>query len=541
MVSNNKSADRHFPVLITGGGITGLAAALFLQEQGIKYLLVEKHRSTSIHPRARTIDIRTMELFRELGLSEALREAGKALAPAWGVLQGHQLTEVLKNITPVTDGKTTFPSQMAGLEEWASQSPETGARCTQDLSEVVLHEAAVSRGGDLRFNHEMTAFEQNDDGVTATIKNRENGEEQQITADYLIAADGANSPIRNTLRAATTGHGAFGDFLNIYFEADFAEQVKGKEFSMFLINDPDLTGFLLTIDNGHRWAFQYRYYPEKGETAKDFTADKIIAILRRVFGQDDLAVKIRSVLPWQMAVNIAEQLRYGRIFLAGDSAHTMTPYAGKGANSGVQDAQNLAWKLAAVLKGYGNPSLLNTYHAERQPVDAFYATLSGQLADASGLINESKLLDNVKTLIGLPNYKYISEAIIPDGQQGDILPFKGQTGTRVPHFWLDDKESFSTLDWLKGNFVLITINNQEQWKDASQKASDELNVPIDVYEVGQERYKAWQQLTGAQQGSAMLVRPDGFVAAKLNSRGDEANFTATLKNILGVSPTVAQN
>jgi putative polyketide hydroxylase len=175
MASTSAPLPSHVPVLIVGGGFTGLTAALCLQQQGIDYLLLERHSGTSFLPKARSLDVRSMEIFRELGLADAIREAGRELALAWGILRGPSLAEALATQPPANAARVTSPGQLASMQALAAQSPESGARCTQDLAEPVLRQAAEARGGDLRFHHELVQFTQDAGGVTATIRHRGTG------------------------------------------------------------------------------------------------------------------------------------------------------------------------------------------------------------------------------------------------------------------------------------------------------------------------------------------------------------------------------
>lgn len=529
---NTKTKSYQTSVVIVGGGITGLSACLFLKQQGIDFILLEKHKGTSIHPRARTIDIRTMELFRELGLSEALREGGKELAPAWGVIRGKNLMNALETTDSKIIGKITFPSQLAEMQEMAKQSPETGCRCTQDISEQIIYKNLIQQHSDLRFYHQMISFEQNEDTVEVWAEDRETGDQYKINASYMIATDGANSSVRKQLNIPVTGSGSLTDLLNIYFEADLTQFVKGREFSQLLIETPEITGFLLAINNKDRWAFHLRYYPEKGETSQDFTPERVLPILNKILGLDHINIKILNILPWQLTVRIADYLRYRNIFIAGDAAHTMTPYAGKGANCGIQDVQNLVWKLALVLQDKAGDALLETYNTERQSVGAFYANLSGELADENGLIKEELLLEKGHTLLGLPDYRYISPAIISKPNDSTEF-FKGVPGTRMPHIWTDEEHLFSTLDLVKGNFGLLPLGNIAYWKMACQEVEKALGIAIYLHQFTSVQVSEhWSAITNLQANEALLIRPDEFVAARIADNGSKNNLMTTLQQIL---------
>lgn len=521
-------------VIIIGGGITGIAAALYLAQQGVDFILIEKHKGTSVYPRARTVDVRTMELFRGLGLNKDLREGGKALAPAWGILHGTNLLETLQD--PVSIAKKITPQQLIAaqneMKELAEKSPESLCRCTQDISEAIMYEAALKQDADLCFYHQMLSFEQDEKEVKVSVQNRNTGEKYMITADYMIAADGANSIVRNQLSIPVSGNGPGTNLLNIYFEADLESFVKGREFSQFLVETTEITGFLLTINNKNKWAFHLRFYPENGESIAGYPEEKLIMILRQILGIPDLKISILTVMPWKLTVNIASRLHAGRIFLAGDAGHTMTPYAGKGANTGIQDVQNLAWKLSIVLKKYAGETLLDTYNTERQPVGAYYATLSGELANRNGLINDALMVTKGKDLMGVPNYGYDSSAVL----RKPNLPFTyftGEPGTRVPHLWLDEAQTVSSLDWIKGQFVLIAYTGSG-WQAECNAVLQELDINIRLVVLDDENIlKKWTGLTDTTGGEALLIRPDDFVAAKLTAGGLLGVLQSILSRNLG--------
>jgi len=506
------------PVLIIGGGITGLTAALFLLQNGIKPILIEKHKTTSVHPRSRGFDIRAMELLRELALADDIKEAGKALSPAWGILRGNDLIETLNRPAAEPMEKVSFPSQMAALKKLAELSPESGARCTQDLAEPLLLEAAISRGAEAYFDHELTELDEGPANVIVHVRNRQTNELMTITADYLIAADGSKSPVRTSLNIETTGPGSLGDFLNIYFEGDLTGLVKGREFSLFLIDEPDLTGFLTSINNSDKWVFQLKLDTSKSLTSNEVDEHQMIKIIRRAIGDENLAVRIINAMRWQLTVRISERFQKGRIFLAGDSAHTMTPYGGKGANTGIQDAHNLAWKLAAVIKGFAGTSLLDTYHTERHPVGEFYALRSGNMADDNGLVNEKIVMSKMKSFIGLPDYRYASTAVVGGASlvesNDNMLDILGLPGTRMPHVWLDETQKRSTLDLLNTDFLILLTEEDHAFNAQIEQLNQSLGVPVTTYIIAENDYafQAWKQATNLAQDELMIIRPDGFIA-----------------------------
>jgi hypothetical protein len=213
----------------------------------------------------------------------------------------------------------------------------------------------------------------------------------------------------------------------------------------------------------------------------------------------------------------------------------MTPYAGKGAATGVQDVHNLAWKLAVVLRGQADSSLLNTYSPERQPIGAYYAQLSGDMAAANGLVDTAAMQAHAPQLLGLPDYTYRSTAILaPAGgptTPASALPLAGQAGTRLPHLWLDEAHTVSSLDWCRGQFLLVASGEAAAWQARLATLAGEWPLVVRELPTPASRQQ-WQALTATQPQQALLVRPDGFVAARLPATTTAAELAACLRQVL---------
>ncbi|KAF1356403.1 FAD-binding monooxygenase-like protein [Delphinella strobiligena] len=496
------------PVLIVGGGIVGLAASLCLSKYGINSMLIERHAGKSIHPRARSVNARSMELFRGLGIEDRVREAGASMSATMGIYNEQTLKEVIE-ARPRKEGPRKIP--LTGL--FAPVSPVTGTFVTQDMIEPVLVDIARQRGGELKFYTECVDIKQDENGVAATLKDRESGNTYTVRADYLIAADGANSPIRTRLNVPTTGRGTMSHLINILFHADLKSLVQGREFSLCMIERPKVCGLFTSINNSDRWVFHLSYDPSKGEKASDFPPKKCRELLR-----------------------IAETLQHGRIFLAGDAAHQMPPWAGQGANSGVADAYNLTWKLAAVLKGHANKALLETYDVERIPVRRVAAETSADAADERGIVATKKNLKVAMSLLSRARiisghgYCYKSEAICikdtfplggltwrPWTLPSLLFSIDGSPGSRVPHVWVEHQgKRISTLDLCGKSFVLLAGAEGTSWLETAKKVSSGLNIDIAAYSVGPEgdlvaSRAEFESAAGIYPQGAILVRPDDFV------------------------------
>ncbi|MCC8337613.1 FAD-dependent monooxygenase [Streptomyces sp. R1] len=348
------------PVLVVGGSLVGLSMSVFLGRLGVRHTLVERHAGTSIHPRGRGNNVRTMEIFRVAGTEPDIRRAAATLADNHGILQTPTL---------VGDAGEWLFKQIDPGNGLARFSPSSWCLCSQNDLEPELLTHAVNLGGDLRFGTELLSFETDADGVTAIVKSRETGEHTTIRADYLVAADGPRSPVREQLGIGQSGPGDLFHNVSITFRSRrLADVVGDRRFIVCYLTDENADGALLPVDNRENWVFHAPWHPEQGETVEDFTDERCAAHIRRAVGDPDLDVEITGKAPWHAAQRVARSYRSGRVLLAGDSAHEMSPTGAFGSNTGIQDAHNLAWKLAAVLEGWAGEPLLDTYDTERRPV-----------------------------------------------------------------------------------------------------------------------------------------------------------------------------
>ncbi|MEU8523517.1 FAD-dependent monooxygenase [Streptomyces sp. NPDC048577] len=535
----------HTPVLIVGGSLVGLSTSLFLGRLGVPHVLVERHSGTSVHPRGRGNNVRTMELYRVAGVRQRIEEAASVLSGNNGILQTPRLAGeagewLFREIDPG-----------GGL---ARLSPAAWCLCSQNDLEPVLVESAAALGGDLRFSTELMSVDQDSDGVTAHLKSRETGEHTTIRADYLVAADGPRSPVRERLGIARGGAGDLFHNVSITFTSrGLADVVGDRRFVVCYLTDPDADGALLPVDNRERWVFHAPWHPEDGETLEEFTDERCVAHIRRAVGVPDLDVEITGRAPWHAAERVAERYADGRVFLAGDSAHEMSPTGAFGSNTGIQDAHNLAWKLAAVLGGWAGPGLLRSYDAERRPVaEATSARASarsvehshpgytpGPAAGGAGGRNGG-ILDVVL------GHRYPHGAVLGADPSTPAVPeglrLTGEPGSRAPHLWLDrDGTRVSTLDLYERSLVLLSAaDGAGAWHEAALDVAGELAVPLDAYRIGDgpdaelvpEGDTDWSGTHGVTRDGAVLVRPDGFVAWR--SEAAVADPAATLREVLAV-------
>ncbi|MEU6564768.1 FAD-dependent monooxygenase [Nocardia nova] len=470
------------PVLIVGGGLTGLTAALFLRYHGVPSVLVERRSTSSPQPKARRISIRTMELFRQIGIAAAVEAAAADLA-------GYQAMAAGPTLAQAERLPFTLPG---GLPDWDAITPSAACLCSQDLLEPTLRALAEDRGCDIRFGVECVEFDETATGVTAILRTGDGLE--TLSASYLIAADGAHSPIRERLGIGRHGRGSLGSAVNVYFRADLSELVRGREFNLCQIENDRVPGAFASIDGARRWLFTSSAIPDR-------EPDQWPALLREAIGAD-VELEVLSVLPWESGMFVADRFDAGRVFLAGDSAHVMPPYAAAGANTGIQDGHNLAWKLAMVLGGRAPAALLDSYDRERRPVGRYIADQSSiRTANLRTMTHESTdgtpLADPIALILGT---RYPEGAFVDDGSPHTMarLDLTGRPGTRLPHRFLADGRS--TLDLIGRNFALLLGPDAPAPQSGSHS--------IDIVRMDRD----WCATVGSTPSGSLLVRPDQVVA-----------------------------
>ncbi len=460
------------PVLIVGGGPVGLTASILLSRAGVRSLLVERHPGTAIHPKARGINARSMEMYRQCGVEAAIRKAGLPPERAGFIVWARSLAgEEIERRVPWRSGPQS-----------AAVSPVRNCLCAQDDLEPVLRAFAERQAGaELRFSTDVIACEQDDAGVTATLVDRGDGTRKQVRAQYLIAADGAQSTIRQQLGVQMQGEENVYDSVNILLNADLRPWTADRPAALYFIEHPQMRGTFLTINGIDRWGFLVNGLAAYGYKASDFTAERSAEIVRTAAGVADLDVKILGVVPWTASARVAERYRTGRIFLAGDAAHEMPPTGGFGMNTGVQDVHNLAWKLACVIRGAASQRLLDTYHDERQPLGKAITQQSLNNAISMGRLNRTagtagarpEYLNEQGMIFGA---SYESSAVVPDGTAlptvanpiTDYVP-SARPGSRAPHVWLErGSERLSTIDLVGDGFALLTSPAGKAWMEPAQ-------------------------------------------------------------------------
>ena len=502
------------PVLIVGGSLVGLSCALFLKWHGVDALTVERHAGTAIHPRAGHFHLRTLELFRQVGMEQAVIDASiEQFGSGGGIgavesLKGRQIASYITNLNEGVD----------------AVSPSRRLFLSQQRLEPLIRARAEEIGADLRYGCELVSFSQDDEGVTARVHDGATGAERTVRARYLIAADGNRSPIRETLGIDRSGPGYLSTSLTIYFNADLRPYLKDRDLGVIYVFNSELRGFFrLEKDATSGFLAVTSLGDSAAPGARDLTSaatpERCAALLRAAIGDRDIAVEIVHIATWRAEALTANRFRAERVFLVGDAAHVMPPAGGFGGNTGIQDAHNIAWKLAAVLSGAADPGLLDSYEAERRPiglitVDQAYTRWVRRVDPELGVESAPTLIDDLMMEIG---YRYqrvgASEApLFDDPRQAPASP-----GARAPHLNLvSGGERVSSLDLLGSTFVLFSGEKGEAWIEAAKQAALEVGLPLRAHHLTStgsivdvdDRFAA---AFGTAASGAALIRPDGVL------------------------------
>jgi aklavinone 12-hydroxylase len=500
------------PVLIVGGGLAGLTSAVMLAWRGVRPLLVERHADTSKNPRARGVNFRTMELLRVAGLEPDLVAAGSDMKEFAIVIAESVMGRELRTILP------------RGSFDTSSLSPAPMSHVGQDCAEPILRKHAEALGADVRYSTELVAFEQDEGGVSATIRDLRTGVESSVRADYMVAADGNRSRIRERLGIGVHGAGSLSHNISMVIEADGLEEtLRGKAQALYYLQNPDFTGAFINAGQRDRAFISVEYDPNK-ETPDDFDAARCAKLVRAALGVDHLDVRVLEVAPWEMSARVADRFADGRIFLVGDAAHTMPPTGGLGGQTAIQDAYDLSWKLALVLHGQAGDPLLQTYAAEREPVGEL--TMALQTAnyaermrpDRKDLLKLTPEWDYVSVAVGC---RYRSAAILQDMADDGALaesPMQpsGQAGTRGAHVSFEYRgRRISSIDLIGRDFVLLTGPESAPWARAATTLAYQCGLPLTIYRVGSDLLDVegkWSERYGVTAAGAVLLRPDGYIA-----------------------------
>ncbi|MGO4395119.1 FAD-dependent monooxygenase [Variovorax sp. M-6] len=523
----------HYPVVIVGAGPVGLCLAIELGRRGVDCLIVDKGDGSNNHPRANVVSARSLEHFRRWGIDDQVTAAGLPLDYPTNVvfttrLFDHEITRF--SFPSIADARNADAALLAQHPDIAL-SPYYKTAVGQNHIEPVLRaHLATLPNVELRLGWEL---QQLDPGVAGGAPARcefthGNGERATVTADHVAGCDGARSMVRQLLDIGMEGKPSLGQMIGVYIRAPGLVERFGRGGAiLYWTLAPKATGVFIAIDGREEWVLQ-RHLRE-GERVEDF--DPRQAVIDSMGG--DFPFEILSVQPWMPRQLVADRYRQGRTFVAGDAAHLLSPTGGFGMNTGIGDAVDLGWKLAAVHQGWGGETLLDSYGIERRPIgwrNAIEATDNRVHIQASSA-PPPELEDNGEAgqrlraewaeriqhqrkhfaAIGIHlGYRYEgSPVILADGTPAppdDPMHYVpvARPGSRAPHLWLAPGES--VLDRLGPGFSLLCLGVPTAGAHAFDCAARGLNIPLTLVGLADPAVLALYERR------YVLVRPDGHVA-----------------------------
>ena len=544
-------------VVIVGGGPCGLMLAIELGRRGVRTILIDEKPGTTPNPQANATQARTMEHYRRLGFADEIRALGLPADYPTDVAYftryaGHELARIE---LPASGTARRIVKQLSG--DWSAA--ELPHRCSQLFIEPVLHRhAARERSVSLRHGVRLTGFVDRGDHVVVTAERLADGAPMSLRAGWLVGADGARSLVRRNLGYAYMGEtGAQRDFMGgrmhmLYFRAPHLYDIvpHGKAWMYWAFNR-DRRGFMAAIDG--RSDFVFHTQLKRGEADREISDTRAHAMLEQALGAA-CAVEVLGRSAWTAGFAlVAERFQRGRVLMIGDAVHLFTPSGGLGYNTGIEDAVNLGWKLAAVANGWAAPSLLDSYEAERQPLARRNTAFARGFAETIGIAPDPEIED--ATPEGAASRErtgaYLDRAVraefdipgITFGGRYDGSPIVAGDGTppppdaanryvpsacpggRAPHAWLADGHSL--YDRFGFEFTLLRLGPHAPDGLALSGAARQLGIPLTILSVADESVR---DLYGADPA---LIRPDQIVAWRGN--GVPADAPALWRRLTGAS------
>ncbi|MDT7612469.1 MAG: putative polyketide hydroxylase [Pseudonocardiales bacterium] len=538
----------HSPVVIAGAGPVGLTTSLLLSAAGVPNVVLEKRLGTSLLPRSRGIMCRTSEIWSHLGLLPALRE--RSLPEEWT-----RYFLYVHGLSGAEIGRMEATSQIA--EFTARYSPAPFLCSTQDRMDDVLNAAAQNQENSrVLFGHEVIGVEDTGNGVSVQVR-EESGEKYTIDADWFVAADGANSPTRQALGIEMPGVRTQRWYLNAHFRADLSRWTDpDRKATLIWALDTAIEGVFQPLDGGTEWAGGSSF-DATVDPPESFTAERVREMFRTMIGPggEDTEIDLIGFWPWFVSATVADRFRQGRVLLVGDAAHQVPPFGGIGMNTGVQDAHNLVWKLAAVIKGWAGDALLDSYGLERREIAQRACTYGLTNARHVSSIRELPAAERVAALRQYGNWAgldvgvhYNTGAFLPDGSPPpghevavDTYHPSARPGARAPHLWVRTPNGrASTIELFHDGFTVVAGASGDAWTKAARKLNEASPAPVRGYTLGIDLHAETDQpddefgrLYGIDPGGAVLVRPDGHVAFR--SRGAVSDPAAVLADALAVA------
>ncbi len=581
-------ADITTDVLTIGTGPAGSASAALLASYGIPNMVINRYRWLATTPRAHITNQRTMEVLRDLGRS--VEEEAYMFASSQELMGENVFCESLAG-EEIGRMKSWGNHPLSKAEHLLS-SPTFMNDLPQTFMEPLLFKTACARGTQARMSTEYVSHVQDATGVTTTCHDRLTGKDFTVRSRYLIGADGGNSLVAEHAGLPFEGRMGVGGSMNILFRADLSRYVAHRPSVLYWVMQPGANvggigmGLVRMIRPWNEWLIVWGYDINEAPPVVD--AAYATEVARQLVGDPKLDIELISANTWTVNNMYATHMQKGRVFCMGDATHRHPPSNGLGSNTSIQDAFNLAWKLAAVLKGQAGPGLLETFSQERAPIAKQIVTRANQsigefgpIFDALGLTgstdpeimqaNMDKRCDAgpdaerqraaIQEAIAFKRYefdahgvemnqRYRSDAVLADGQMEPAFELDAELhyqpttwpGARIPHVWVFDAHGgkLSTLDLTgKGRFSLITGISGQAWGEAAEKVAAALGLDIAVHVIGPRRTLIdhtgdWARAREVGESGCVLVRPDQHVAWRSDEmvEAPEAELTRALETIL---------
>lgn len=565
----NQSEEFQTDVLVVGSGPMGATTALALATYGVRVHVVNRYNWTANTPRAHITNQRAVEVLRDLGVE---REARLDATP-WEWMGDTLFTTSLAG--PEIARLRTWGTGDERIGDYLQGSPCPMLDLPQNKMEPILVKHAAAHGAVFSFNTEYLGHEQDATGVTVTLRDVLSGREYQVRARYLVGADGARSKVMDDAGLKVEGELARAATAYVLFTADLTRYVAHRPSILYWMVTSDASfgeigmGLLRAIEPWNQWIAGWGFDMTKGEP--EFSPEEVKRKVRVLVGDPNLEFKIDTTSVWYVNQAHAPVYSSGRVFCGGDAVHRHPPSSGLGSNTCMQDAFNLAWKLAFVVKGFAGERLLDSYTLERAPVGAQiveranqsrrdYAPLNRCFRDAdapnplaagideladpgpAGVARRSALAEALK----LKNYEFnaqgvelnqrcVSGAVIPDQDSAEevwkrdpqlyVQPTT-RPGAKLPHAWLvgQDGCKVSTLDLVgKGHFSLVTGIAGQAWVEAAKEMElPFLKTVVIGLQDAQDLYCSWHAVREIEESGALLVRPDGVVAWRQHQGAHDA-------------------
>ena len=514
------------PVLIVGGGPVGLAMAVELGWRGIECMLVEQGDGEVLHPKTNGVNMRTMEFCRRWGIADAIREQGYPKDRARDHIYFTTLTgwEIARQVNPAYD---EIETPRGALEPFQ--------RCPQTVFDPLLQACARSlKPVTLRYHVRCEGLEQDENGVMARLRGLQGSQEENLRAAYVVACEGARSPIRDALGIKLEGTPVLGYSTNVLFRSDeFATMHDKGDGRSYLAMGPDGQWASVNAINGKDiWRFQIRGSLDPESWGKVNVDED----LKRFAGRD-FDYEVLSVLEWVRRQLVADRYQDGRILLAGDCVHQLTPAGSFGMNTGIGDITNLSWKIEAALKGWAGKALLPSYTTERRPIGQRNVDFAAaRYARGENVIPTPNILDDTpdgareraevgariaSEVLAPPTYglqigyRYDDSPIIcqelgpPPEIERETYTATTRPGARAPDAWIGEDRALTEI--YGRSFVLVRLGEAAPQTESLERAAAERGVPLETVTF------ADPALADLYEQALVLVRPDGHVAW----RGDE--------------------